>query len=166
MRFHKIVLFSSIVLILTSGCNRFLNRSIVGKSVLKTIRIYSDYNLLPVNQTWLEAREYFGEWVRILPCVIERKFTSFEIVNRLEKTLLIWHNGTEIQEFYIEDLKYKNKTFIFKTCLPFDTSEKLVFQLKKTKKNIFEWTVYKQTYFFIAKKDLDQFVQISETCAE
>jgi len=166
MRFHKRVFLASIFLFLTSGCNRFLNRSIVGKSVIKTIRVYSDYNLLPVNQTWLEAKEYFGEWVRILPCDFGRKFASFEILNKHEKTLLIWDNGIEIQGFNIEDLKYKKKSFIFKTCLPFDTSEKLFFQLKKTKKNIFEWTVYKQTYFFIAKKDLDEFVQISETCAE
>ena len=143
-----------------------MNRSIVGKSVLKTVRIYSDYNLLPVNQTWLEAKEYFEEWVRILPCDIERKFASFELVKRNNNMLLIWYNGSEIQEFSVEYIKYKNKTFTFKTCLPFDTSEKLVFHLKKTKKNIFEWKVNKQTYFFIAKKDLNEFVQVSETCAE
>jgi hypothetical protein len=148
------------------GCDGFLKQTAISKATIKTIKIYSDYNLLPKNQTWLEAQFFYGKWARFLPCKYVRKFATFNIIGTNNKSQIIWNNGIEIQNFNIEDLKYSDKYFLIKTHLPFKPSEKIIFQLKKSKKNVFEWKVYNKSYFFIAQKDLAQFLQISETCEE
>ncbi len=67
-----------------------------------------------------------------------RKFATFDIIETNFKLQIIWNDGIEIQNFKIEDLKYSDKYLLIKSHLPFKPSEKNIFQLKKSKKNIFE----------------------------
>jgi hypothetical protein len=166
MRLSKKLLQICIFLILFSGCSNFLKLTAISKASVKTLKIYSDFNLLPINATWLEAQLFLGKWVRFLPCEYERKSATFKIIEKKNDLQLVLDNGVKVQRFKIKELKYRNKAFSIITDLSLEPSEKFIFQLKKSKKNIFELKFDNKSYFFIANKDLVQFLQISETCAE
>jgi hypothetical protein len=156
-----IILLSSFVLL---GCKSDVNKTKVDfseETKQKSKQISNTNN-------WVEVQKINNEWVGVIPCDVYRKVMNISFSKKEGIDALTYDTGLETQWYIVKDVIEVDNERIYKTVLPFDTTETTIFKYHYIKDNalVSEWDIDDSKYYFIESSDSDKFKKVKEKCDE
>ena len=104
---------------------------------------------------WIEVQKIDSEWVYKIPCRFNSNTMKIQISKKDDKNILTFDTGLETQWFDIKKIEIENQEKIYKTVLPFDTTDTIIFKYHyiDNKRLISEWNIENEKYYFIPISD-------------